>query len=174
MMSGTLLIAFALAQTPAPGGNPTIGSIRAQYDVVKGYLLKAAEQVPEEHYAFKPAPEVRSMGQMFGHVANANFMICGMASGEKGTMGDIEKTKTTKKDLQEALAASFKFCDAAFEGLTDARAAETVPKFFFPGTHTRLSVLAFNTAHDFEHYGNIVTYMRIKGMVPPSSQRGGM
>jgi uncharacterized damage-inducible protein DinB len=174
MTSGTLLLAFALAQTPAPAANATIGSIRAQYDTAKGYLLKAVEQVPEEHFAFKPTPEVRSLGQLFGHIANANFMICGMASGEKGGMGDIEKTKSTKKDLQEALAASFKFCDAAFDSMTDARAAETVPKFFFPGTHTRLSVLAFNTAHDFEHYGNIVTYMRLKGMVPPSSQRGGM
>lgn len=173
MMSGTLLIAFALAQTTPPAANTAIGSLRAQYDIVKGYLLKSAEQVPEEHYAFKPTPEVRSLGQLFGHVANANFMICGMAGGEKGTMGDIEKTKTTKKDLQEALAASFKFCDAAFDGMTEARAAETV-KFFLPGTHTRLTVLAFNTSHDFEHYGNVVTYMRMKGLVPPSSQRGGM
>lgn len=173
MMSGTLLIAFALAQAPQPAANPIAGSIRAQYDVVKGYLLKAAEQVPEEHYAFKPAPEVRSLGQIFGHVADANFGICGMASGQKGTMSDIEKTKTTKKELQDALAASFKFCDAAFDGLTEARAGETV-KFFLPGTHTRLGVLAFNSAHDFEHYGNVVTYMRMKGLVPPSSQRGGM
>lgn len=173
MMSGTLLIAFALAQAPQPAASPIVGSIRAQYDVVKGYLLKAAEQVPEEHYAFKPAPEVRSLGQIFGHVADANFGICGMASGQKGTMSDIEKTKTTKKELQDALAASFKFCDAAFDGLTEARAGETV-KFFLPGTHTRLGVLAFNSAHDFEHYGNVVTYMRMKGLVPPSSQRGGM
>ena len=174
MMSGTLLIAFALAQAPQAAANPTVGSVRATYDVVKGYLLKAAEQVPEEHYAFKPAPEVRSMGQLFAHVADANFTICGMASGQKGTMSDVEKTKTTKKDLQDALAASFKFCDSAFDGMTEARATEAVEKFFLPGTHSRLGVLAFNNAHDFEHYGNIVTYMRIKGMVPPSSQRRGM
>jgi uncharacterized damage-inducible protein DinB len=169
MMSGTLLLALALAAPQAAAtGNPTTGSIRGAHDVVKGYLLKAAEQVPEEHYAFKPTPEVRSMGQLFGHIADANFMICGAASGEKGTMSGIEKSKTTKADLIAALTASFKFCDAAFDGMTEARANETV-KFFLPGTHTRLGLLAFNNAHDFEHYGNIVTYMRMKGMVPPSS-----
>jgi uncharacterized damage-inducible protein DinB len=82
-------------------------------------------------------------------------------------MSGVEKSKTTKADLQAALAESFKFCDAAFDGLTAARANEAI-KFFLPN-QTRLSVLAFNAAHDFEHYGNIVTYMRMKGMVPPSS-----
>jgi uncharacterized damage-inducible protein DinB len=85
-------------------------------------------------------------------------------------MSGIEKEKTAKKDLVAALEASFTFCESAFAGLTGARANETV-KFFLPGTHTRLGILAFNTAHDFEHYGNIVTYMRLKGMVPPSSQK---
>ncbi len=167
MMSGTLLLALALTASQATP-SPMIASTRSTYEAVKGYLLKAAEQVPEEHYAFKPTPEVRSMGQLFGHIADANFMICGAASGEKPSMSGIEKGKTTKTDLREALASSFKFCDAAFDSMTDARAGETV-KFFLPGPHTRLSVLAFNSAHDFEHYGNIVTYMRLKGMVPPSS-----
>ena len=159
------------AAAPQAGASSTVASIRGAHDAVKGYLLKAADQVSEDLYAFKPTPEVRSMGQLFGHVANANFMICGMVSGQKGTMGDIEKTKTTKADLRAALEASFKFCDDAFASITDANANETV-KFFLPGTHTRLGVLAFNNAHQFEHYGNIVTYMRMKGMVPPSSAKG--
>jgi uncharacterized damage-inducible protein DinB len=109
------------------------------------------------------------MGQLFGHIADANFMICSAATGQKpDTPGSIEKTKTSKADLRDALAASFKFCEAGFDGLTTARAGEAV-KFFLPGTHTRLGVLSFNTAHLFEHYGNLVTYMRLKGMVPPSS-----
>ncbi len=176
----TLLFALVLAATapleqtaPAAGtANPTIGSVRGMTDLVKGWLTKAAAQVPEEHYAFKPAPEVRSMGEIFAHVADANFMICGMVSGQKPPMSGIAKTKKTKAELTEALTASFTFCDSAFDGMTDARANEVI-KFFVPGTHTRLGVLAFNAAHDFEHYGNIVTYMRMKGMVPPSSA-GGM
>lgn len=166
----TLMLTLAAPMEQA-AQNATIGSTRAMFDLVKGYLTKAAAQVPEEHYAFKPTPDVRSMGEVFGHVADANFMICGMVSGQKPPMTDIAKTKKTKAELSDALGASFKFCDSAFDGMTDARANEVI-KFFLPGTHTRLGVLAFNAAHDFEHYGNIVTYMRLKGMVPPSS--GGM
>jgi uncharacterized damage-inducible protein DinB len=161
-----LVVLGPVLQDTAP--DPTIASTRTTFNSVKGWLIKAAEQVPEAHYAFKPTPEVRSLGQLFGHVADANFMICSAASGQKAPMVSIEKTKTTKADLQAALAESFKFCDAAWDGLTGARAGETV-KFFLPGTHSRLGVLAFNTSHDFEHYGNVVTYMRLKGMVPPSS-----
>lgn len=174
----TLLLALTLLATPPleqatpTPGNPTIGSVRGMMDLVKGWLTKAATQVPEEHYAFKPTPEVRSMGEIFAHIADANFGICGMASGQTPPMTGIAKTKKTKAELSEALTASFTFCESAFNGMTDARAQEVI-KFFIPGTHTRLGVLAFNAAHDFEHYGNIVTYMRLKGMVPPSSA-GGM
>jgi len=173
----TLLLTAILLTTPVfdqadkPAGGQTIGSIRGTMDLVKGYLTKAAAQVSEEQYAFKPTPDVRSMGELFAHVADANFMICGAASGEKPPMSDIEKTKKTKADITQALAASFSYCEKIFDGMTDARGGEAV-KFFVPGAHTRLGVLAFNVAHDFEHYGNVVTYMRLKGMVPPSSARG--
>lgn len=165
----TLHLPLGQAQPATP--NPTIGSVLGLTQLVRGYLTKAAAQVSEELYAFKPTPDVRSMGEIFAHVADANFMICGIASGQKPAMSDIEKTKKTKADISSALDASFTFCEEAFKGLTDSRANETV-KFFLPGTHTRLGVLSFNAAHDFEHYGNIVTYMRLKGMVPPSSARG--
>ena len=168
----TLWIALMLvttAQAPqASSTASTIASIRGAHDRAKEYLQKSAEQVSEENYAFKPAETVRSMGEIFGHVADSNFMICGMVSGQKAPMSGVEKSKKTKAELQAALAESFKFCDAAFGSVTDANANETI-KFFLPGTHTRLGVLAFNNAHAFEHYGNIVTYMRMKGMVPPSS-----
>jgi uncharacterized damage-inducible protein DinB len=167
-----MLMSAPLAEQAAPAaGNPTIGSVRSMTDLVKGYVTKAVAQVPEEHFAFKPTPEVRSLGELFGHIADANFGICGMASGQKPPMSGIEKSKKTKAELTEAVTASFAFCDKAFASMTEAQANEVV-KFFLPGTHTRLGVLAFNAAHDFEHYGNIVTYMRMKGMVPPSSARG--
>ena len=170
MMSATFMLAVALAAAPQqPAGSATIGSFRAGYDLVKGHLLKAVDQVPEEHFTFKPTPDVRSIGDLFGHIADSNFGICGIASGDKPAMSGIEKAKKSKAELREALAASFKACDAAFDGLTDARANETV-KFFLPGSHTRLNVLVFNAHHDWEHYGNLVTYMRLKGLVPPSSQ----
>jgi uncharacterized damage-inducible protein DinB len=172
----SLLIAIMLA-TPAEvpqasSAASTIGSVKVGHDTVKGWLLKAADQLSEENYAFKPTKDVRSAGEIFGHIADANFMICGSVSGQKAPMSGVEKSKKTKADLRAALDESFKFCDAAFASVTDANANEAI-KFFIPGTHTRLGVLAFNNAHEFEHYGNIVTYMRLKGLVPPSTA-GGM
>jgi uncharacterized damage-inducible protein DinB len=164
----SLLVAAATMTTPQAQTDPTTASIRGTLDLVKGYITKAADQVPEEMYAFKATPDVRSMGQLFGHIADANFQICSAATGMKPEMQGIEKSKTTKADLKAALDASFKFCESGFDKLTAASGAETV-KFFLPGTHTRLGVLAFNNAHLFEHYGNLVTYMRLKGLVPPSS-----
>ena len=171
MLTAMLLMTPLPEQAPPANAGQTVDSIRSAMDLVKGYLTKAAAQVPDDLYTFKPTPDVRSMGELFAHVADANFMICGIASGDKPSMGEIEKTKTTKADITNALAASFDFCEKAFAGMTDGRAGEGV-KFFVPGTHTRLGVLAFNVAHASEHYGNVVTYMRLKGMVPPSSARG--
>jgi uncharacterized damage-inducible protein DinB len=123
----------------------------------------------EENYAFKPTPEVRSFGQLIGHVADSNYMICGAAAGEKPGAGGVEKTATTKVALQKALAESFAYCDKIYADMTDAKGMEMAN--FFGSQQPKLAVLAFNTSHDYEHYGNIVTYMRLKGMVPPSSQR---
>ena len=163
----------ALAQsTPA---NPLSMSAKKSYDIIKGYVLKAAEKMPEEHYAFKPTPDVRSFGQLVGHISDANFVICGMVSGEKPPAGgfepavSIEQTKKTKAELSKALADSFAFCDKAHAGMTDAAGAAMIKTFV--GDAAKLSFLEFNTHHDFEHYGNIVTYMRLKGLVPPSSER---
>lgn len=179
MMTGSLLLALALAapaaqQPAAPaGGSAMVSSVRGGYELVKGHILKAADQVTEENYAFKATPDVRSLGQLFAHIADANFMICSAATGSKeGVMSGTEKGKTAKADIVAALQASFKFCDAAFDGMTEAKANE-VTKFFLPGTHTRLGLLSFNAMHDWEHYGNIVTYMRLKGMVPPSTADRG-
>ena len=171
LLALTLLVAPPPDQAAAAAAPATVASVRGTLEMAKDWLTKAAAQVPEEHYAFKPTPDVRSMGEVFAHVAEANFGICGMASGQKPPMTGVSKTAKTKAQITEALAASFAFCESAFADMTDARANEVI-KFFLPGTHTRLGVLAFNAAHDFEHYGNIVTYMRMKGMVPPSSARG--
>jgi uncharacterized damage-inducible protein DinB len=153
----------------AQGGDPLSAATKSTYEMVRGYILKAADQMSEEDYAFKPTPEVRSFGALIGHIANANYMICSRAAGEKSpSADDIEKTKTTKADLVKALGESFAYCDKAYGSMTDAKGVEVVD--FFRQKQPRLAVLAFNTSHDFEHYGNIVTYMRLKGKVPPSSQ----
>lgn len=166
-----LASAQSAAQAPADP-NPITSAAKSQFGIVKGYITRSAEKVPEDAYAFKPTPEVRSFGQLLGHIANANFMICSRALGEKSpSTEDVEKTKTTKADLQKALADSFAYCDGAFAKMDDRAGAELVD--FFRGKQPKIGVLTFNTAHNFEHYGNLITYMRLKGIVPPSSE-GGM
>ena len=162
----TLSVPASMAAQSAADG------YRLPYDIVKGNITKAAEQVSEANYSFKPTPEVRSFGQLIGHIANANFMICSGASGEKSpATGDAEKL-ATKAELQKALAASFAFCDKAWTTVQGARGSVAVDLFGMK--FTGASAMAFNSTHEWEHYGNIVTYMRLKGMVPPSSQGGGM
>ena len=85
-----------------------------------------------------------------------------------GFESPIEKGTTTKADLQKALAAAFAYCDKVYAAVGDNTATAMVKGFW--GEMPKLSVLDFNTAHDFEHYGNIVTYMRLKDIVPPSSE----
>jgi len=178
VLSFAIVCVLASAPVFAQGGaavpaNPLTQSGKGVYDMVKGYITKASEQLPDNLYSFKATPEVRSFGQLFAHVADSNYMICGAAAAEKAPGGDVEKTKTTKADLRAALAASFAYCDKVWAATTDASAAVTVKMPFGPDM-PRLTVLSFNTMHDFEHYGNIVTYMRLNKMVPPSSQGQAM
>jgi uncharacterized damage-inducible protein DinB len=151
------------------GGDHMVANVRPLYETVRGYLVRAAEQMPEANYSFKPTPEVRSFGQLIGHVANANYMFCNTAlGGENPNKTDFEKT-TQKAALVAGLKESFTYCDRAYQ-ITDMQAMENVQVF---GTQrTKMFVLNLNYGHDFEHYGNVVTYMRLKGLVPPSSAGG--
>lgn len=166
-IAAALLCSASLASAQAPA-NPMQTSLMGQWSGIKGNVMKTAEKVSEDLYAFKPTPEVRSLGQLIGHVADAQFGICATAAGEKPPQSGIEKSTTSKAALSKALADSVAYCDKVIAGLNDAKGMEVVK--FAGGSHTRLGVIAFNTSHSNEHYGNLVTYMRLKGVVPPSSE----
>jgi uncharacterized damage-inducible protein DinB len=164
-----LIPAALMAQTaPAASANPSTDAVKAQFGIVKADIAKTAAKVPEELLSFKPTPEVRSMGQLLGHVADSQFSICAAAAGEKAPQSGIEKSMTTKADLTKAVNDSNAYCDKVIAGMDDKKGMEVVK--FFTGPTPRLNVLTFNIAHSFEHYGNLVTYMRLKGIVPPSSE----
>jgi uncharacterized damage-inducible protein DinB len=169
-------------QAPAPAAQPPAKldlstAIRNSHNNIKGNLLKSAEKMTEADYAFKPAgimPEVRTYGQFIGHLADANFMLCSRAKGEANPVKEsIEKTKTSRADLIKALTDALAYCDAVYASLTDAQALEFVTVQGPNNTKrevVRASPLMSNNAHNNEHYGNLVTYMRVKGIVPPSSE----
>ncbi len=168
----TLALPLAAQQpaSPAAMDDASMDAVRPLYGMVKGYLVRSAEQMPAEKYDYRPTEEVRSFGQIVGHAANSQYMFCAAARGEEApTEQDAEKL-TTKDELVEALKASFAYCDDAYANLTPDQLAQ--PLELFGMKNNRLFALVFNVAHDFEHYGNLVTYFRLNGMVPPSSQRG--
>jgi len=166
-----LLVASALgAQSPkAPATeNPVASDLRGLWLQSTDYLARAAAAVPESSYTFKPTPAVRSFGQIIGHVAGTQYLLCAVALGQKAPAEDeIEKTRTSKASLIEALTQSTETCRKAY-AQTDVQMSAAAEVFGSPGT--RRSALMLNATHNFEHYGNIITYMRMKGMVPPSSQ----
>jgi uncharacterized damage-inducible protein DinB len=158
------LPSVSFAQAPA---SPMQVSIKSVFDLLKGNLSKTADKVGEDVYGFKPTPDVRSFGQLIGHIADSQFGMCATAAGEKPAQSGIEKSATTKAALVKALNDSIAYCDKVIAGMDDTKGLEVTK--FFTGPSTRLGILAFNTAHSYEHYGNLVTYMRLKGIVPPSS-----
>jgi hypothetical protein len=162
------LFAQAPAAAPAqPSATPsTADAIRQTYNTVKNNLLKAGDKMPDDAYDFKPSPEERSFGGWVAHVADAQTAGCSRVLGTPKTPGAA--SKTTKSDLVAALKDSFDTCDAAYASLSDANANDTVQSF--RGPTTRLAALAGNMAHDNECYGSMAVYLRLKGIVPPSSE----
>ena len=139
----------------AQGANPLSADLKQAYAQVKSNILRSAEKMPEENYSFRPAPRVRTFGEILGHIAQEQYLFfCGPVRGEQKAV-DIEKTKISKADLVAALKESFAYCDVAYDQMTD---------------RGNLTLLWKNVLHDGEHYGNLVTYLRIKGLVPPSTE----
>ena len=163
--------AFAQGNAPAAAAasptNPLIAHNKMIYRGVKGILLASAQKMPEENYGFRPTEAVRSFGQILGHVADAQYLFCSTALGEKAPPHDVEKTKTSKADLIAALQDAFVYCDRAYAAMTDASATEMTKLM---GRDTpRLGALTTNSLHSIEHYGNLITYLRLKNIVPPTS-----
>jgi uncharacterized damage-inducible protein DinB len=158
----------AAAQSAPASANPGVAALRDMWEGQSGYLLRAAEQMPDSDYAFRPVATVRTFGQLIAHVSGSQNAFCAAALGDPERSEDeIEKSMTTKAQLVAALRASSQYCRRAY-AQTDAAAAQSIT--LFGQKQTRMWALALNATHDGEHYGNIVTYFRIKGMVPPSSQ----
>jgi uncharacterized damage-inducible protein DinB len=164
----------APAQAPAaqatPPAQPLSATLKSMWDGLKLNLVQSAEKMPEADYGFQPTKDVMTFGQLLTHVANSSFTYCARGKGEDNpNKEDFQKTRTTKADIVKALNDAAAYCDGVYGGMTDAAALELVkagqnlvPKARF---------LITNISHDNEHYGNLVTYMRLKGLVPPSTER---
>ena len=168
-LAGACMSVPALAQSAASAPRApasAMADVREHWRAMSGFVLRSAMQVPEAQYGYRPIKGVRSFGEIFLHVAGAQSMFCAMALGEKPPAEDAVKA-TGKAAIIDALRQSTTDCERAY-GQGDAEAAASID--VFGASHTRLYALTMNAMHNAEHYGNLVTYLRMTGMVPPSSQ----
>jgi uncharacterized damage-inducible protein DinB len=159
----------ASAVTARAQSNPLSAELKRMYTGSKDNITRAAEKMPESDYSFKPAPTVRNFGEEVAHVAQFQMVFCGAAKGEQPA--NPAEGKSSKVDLLAALKASSDYCDAVYDSLTDASA--TAPVKLFGRDFTKLGMLYLNVSHNNETYGTMVPYMRIRGIVPPSSEPRG-
>jgi uncharacterized damage-inducible protein DinB len=167
--------ALAQGSAPAPAqaapasANPISASQNKLYKMLSGVVIAAAGKMPEENYSFKPTPDVRSFAELVGHLADSQYFFCSSVTGETKPPGGAEKSKTSKAELVSALKEAVAYCSKTYAGMTDAKGSEMTKMMNMD--FAKLTVLSANTAHDYEHYGNMVTYMRLKGIVPPTSEK---
>jgi len=175
---GSLLAFPAAAQTgqQPPPKDPLSTWLRNAYNGGKKNITRAADKMPEEFYTLRPGAqtEVRTFGQIVGHLANFNDLWCSDAKGEKNPNqgNDFEKL-AAKADLVKALNDALSYCDRLYSSLTDASGMEIIEVTNDAGRKVqvlRISRLIQNHVHNNEHYGNMVTYLRMKSIVPPSSE----
>ena len=158
------------AQSPQPAADSGYSAtVRAAWNGIKRNVAGSAQAMPEAGFPFKPTPDVRTFGQLLGHLTNEHYIFCSQVKGEKNPHEavDFEK-KTTKADFVKDINDSIAYCDGAYAALKDE--PKTIAPIAAPRRDTPFSSLLLNVTHDSEHYGNLVTYLRMKGIVPPSSQ----
>jgi uncharacterized damage-inducible protein DinB len=169
--------ALSAAQTTDAGFNealsPSMASVvKNMHATIRQNLADAAQAMPAEEYSFKATPQVRSFAEFVGHVINANFFFCSQAKGEAPPSKENFEKVSDKAALVKGITDALKYCDDVYSGTTDANFNSLIT-MAGPAKKqaSRGSVLVFNNAHNNEHYGNLVVYMRLKGHVPPSTAR---
>ena len=156
----------------AQASNALVSEAKFPWTVVRDNLLKMAQKMPAQDYSFQPAPEIETFAQRLAHIAGANLFVC------QGVMG--HKTRfprpraASKPELIALLKQSSAACNSAFDSLSDPAAMEKIDSHFggpFPPepTRTKLATLNNMVRHSNEMYGYMCVYLRLKGIVPPSS-----
>jgi uncharacterized damage-inducible protein DinB len=165
-----LALGLGASTLSAQAGNPLIAEAKQAYTSIKNNLTAMAAKMPPENYDFKATPDIRTFGQLVAHVADMQMRTCATVKGEQKTADAA--SKTSKDDLVTALKASFDECDAAFDSLTEANAFEVVGGGRMQ--RSRLgSLISGVIVHSNEEYGYMSVYLRLKGVVPPSTENMG-
>jgi hypothetical protein len=158
----------ATAQAPATRPGPA-GEVQTSYSRIKPNLIKAAEKMPEADYQFKPTPEIRSFARVVNHVTEAQFHTCSTLNGTAFDPSSVPSDTASKDAIIAGLKASFEACDKAYGALTDANITEILS--VGTGKRSRIGLAWGNVSHDNEQYAELSTYLRLKGLVPPTSEK---
>lgn len=178
-LAAAAIATTAHAQAPQPQQPPPplpglINEVKTIYTNVQTNIVKSAEQFPADKLTWQPTPAVRSWARLIGHITDDNNGACWALAGDAQAPPRVDTqdnqdspaNKLSKDDLVNGLKASVERCNKAFAAVTDANLGE---RNGATARRSKLGTLIYNTSHTNEHYGNIVTYMRLNNMVPPSS-----
>jgi hypothetical protein len=168
-----MLSGVALAQAPASAPAASTGpasEVQGSYARLKANIVKAADNTPAEDYSFKPTPDIRTFARVVNHVTEAQMHVCGGMNNVAPSDASKPPAETADKaTIVAALKASFAECDKAYAALTDANLTEMIQ--LGPVKRSRIGLAWGNVSHDNEQYATLALYMRLKGLVPPSSEK---
>ena len=168
LLASAVVLTLSVPLALSAQDGPVAQSLKGLHDITVTNIKATAEMLDEALFSFRPTDEVRSMGQIQAHIAFAQYAFCSAAAGQDNpNTVNFEESATTKAQINAALEAAFAYCTDVYAGMTDAAGGDMVE--FFGDPMAKFGVLAFNSAHNYEHYGNLVTYMRLNGITPPSS-----
>lgn len=172
VVAALLVSGMAMGQTPAAPAGPSgpAGEVQRSYAAQKGNILKSADKMPESDYLFKPTPDVRTYARVVNHVTEAQLRTCGAVN--RTAASDLAKVPAETADkaaIVEALKASFAECDKAFAAVTDANLGDMFE--VFNGKRSRIGIMWGTVSHDNEQYATLALYLRLKGLVPPTSEK---
>lgn len=154
------------AQAPAPTG--PAGEVQGTYNRLKPNVIKAAEKMPDADYQFKPTPDIRTYARIVNHITEAQQHTCSVLNGTEFDAKTVPSDTADKATIVAALKASFDACDKAYGALTDANVAEMVGG---QRKRSRIGMAWGNVSHDNEQYAELSTYLRLKGIVPPTAEK---
>ena len=167
-LMGTMASDVALAQAP-PAAGPA-GEVQGNYARVKANILKSADEMPAEDYGFKPTADIRTFARVVNHVSEAQLHTCGEVNHTAAdALAKVPAETADKAAIVEALKASFAECDKAYASMTNTNGLEMLQAGKV--TRSRVGMLWGNVSHDNEQYATLALYMRLKGLVPPSSEK---
>ena len=163
-------IAVGQGGGPAAGGAGAAAEVQHSYAGLKTYILKAAEDMPAGIYSYKPTPDIRTFARVVNHISEAQMHTCGVVNGTSSdALAKVPPETADKQQIVEALKASFAECDKAYGSADAENFAAMLPAG--KAKRSRAGLLWGNVSHDNEQYATLALYLRLKGIVPPSSEK---